>query len=61
MKIRQDNSCESSALQAIHIKCQYFFFSKKHTKMKLLSAAASISVFRAKEMRLLSHSLEAVK
>ena len=30
MKIRFDISCESSARQTIHMKCQYFYLGKKN-------------------------------
>ena len=47
-KIKLGISCESSARQMIHMKCQALFSLKKKIKIKteMLSAAVVISTFR---------------
>ena len=55
-RIRLGISCESSASQVIHMKCQALFSQKNKNKTKMSSTAVVLSILRAKHKIFLLHS-----
>ena len=53
-EIRLVISCESSAWQMIHMKCQALFFSEKYKKIKMPPAAVVFSPLRVQKNRKVS-------